>query len=85
MKNYILKLYKPDGKVKTLRTKKKKRFLKIIRTINWQTMGIRKAYLKVSYGKKNCNFGCLCEFYNDTYCNNKEELLDMFKYFDDED
>mgnify|MGYP001610587199 CR=1 FL=1 len=84
MKNYTLKLYKNNGKVEIVRTKKKKRFLRNIRTINWQN-DIRKAYLKVSYGKKICISGCLCDFYNDTYCDNKNELLEMLKYFDDEE
>lgn len=83
MKNYTLKLYKTDGKIETVRTKKKKRFLRNIRTINWEN-GIKKAYLKVSYGKKICIYRCLCDFYNETYCNNKKELLGMFKYFDEE-
>lgn len=49
MKNYTLKLYKTNRKIETVRTKKKKRFLRILRTINWQN-GIRKAHIKVSYG-----------------------------------
>lgn len=84
MKNYTLKLYKNNGKVETVRTKKKMRFLRIIRTINWQD-GIKKTYIKVSYGKKICVSGCLCEFHNDGYYNNKQDLLEIFKYFDDED
>lgn len=85
MKNYTLKLYKNNGKIETVRTRKKKRFLRILRTINWQLDGIRRAYLKVSYGKKKCNYDCLCDFYNDGYYDNKEELLQTFKYFDDGD
>lgn len=85
MKNYTLKLYTNNEKIETFRTKKKKRFLRNIRTKNWENRDIKRAFLKVSYGKKICNFGCLCEFYNDTYCYNKEELLEMFKYFDDKD
>ncbi len=85
MKNYTLKLYKNNGKIEIVRTKKKMRFLRNIRTINWQNRGIKKAYLKVSYGKKICISGCLCDFYNDGYYDNKEELLQTFKYFDGED
>lgn len=85
MKNYSLKLYKSNGKIETVRTKKKMRFLRNIRTINWQTMDIKRAYLKVSYGKKICKYGCLCDFYNDGYYNSKEELVEIFKYFDAED
>lgn len=84
MKNYTLKIYKTNGKVKTVRTKKKKRFLKNIATINWELKGIKKVYLKVLYGKKICNFGCLCEFHNDGFYDNKKELLQVFKYFDEE-
>lgn len=85
MKNYSLKLYKKNGKIEIVRTRKKRRFLRIIRTINWQSMGLRKTYIKACYGKKMCNSRCLCDFYNDGYYNNKEELLQAFKYFDDED
>lgn len=85
MKNYTLKLYKHNGKIETVRTRKKKRFLRNLRTINWENRDIKGAYLKVFYGKKICISRCLCEFYNDSYCNNKKELLDMFEYFDGED
>ena len=85
MRNYTLKLYKNNGKIQIVRTHKRKRFLKNLGTINWQLDGVKKAYLKVSYGKKICNFKCLCEFYNDGYYDNKKELLEVFKYFDEED
>ena len=84
MKKYTLKLYKTDGKIETVRTGKKKRFLRILRTINWES-GIKKGYIKVSYGKKICVDGCLCEFYNNGYYETKKELLEIFKYFDEED
>ncbi len=84
MKNYTLKLYKNNGKVEKVRTKKKRRFLKILRTVNWQ-LGIKNAYIKVSYGKDLDNFGKRSEFYNDGYYDNKKELLLVFKYFDGEE
>lgn len=84
MNRYSLKLFKNGGKVKIVRTGKKRRFLNFLRTINWQN-GIKKVYLKVSYGKKQCNYGCTCDFYNDGYCANKEELLNVFRYFNEED
>jgi hypothetical protein len=84
MKKYASKLYRTNGKRETFRTTKQKRFLKNIRMINWQS-GICKVYLKVSYGKEKCVSGCICEFFNDTYCYNKEELLDMFNYFNKEE
>lgn len=83
MKNYLVKLSKYNGAVEIVRTKKKKRFLRIIRMQNWKNC-IKKSYLKVFYGEKICSNGCLCDFHNDTYCNSKQELLDMFKYFDEE-
>jgi len=83
MKHYTLRLYKNGGKVETFRTKKKKRFLRIIRTINWQN-SILKAYLKVSYGRYECVSGCICEFLNDGLYESKKELLEVFRYFDDE-
>lgn len=85
MKKYYLKLFTNNGKIEIVRTRKKKRFLRIIRTINWQDRGIKRAYIKVSYGKKICNFGCLCDFYNDGYYQSKKELLEIFKYFDEEE
>lgn len=84
MKNYVLKLYKNNGKVEIDRTKKKKRFLRNIRTINWNNC-IKKTYIKVSYGKKQCVFGCICAFYNDGFYHNKEELLLIFRHFDEEE
>lgn len=84
MKNYTLKIYKNSGKVEIIRTHKRKRFLRNLRTINWQN-GIKKIYIKVSYGKRICNYGCLCEFYNDGYYDNKKELLLIFNYFDEEE
>jgi len=82
-KNYILKLYKDNGKVEIVRTHKRRRFFRIIRTINWQN-GIKKALIKVSYGKKACNFGCLCDFYNAGSCSSRKKLLEMLRYFDEE-
>lgn len=83
MKNYLVKFYYSSGKVETVRTKKKKAFLKNIAMKKRQN-GIKKVYLKVSYGKKICGQVCLCEFLNETYCNSKD-LLDYFKYFDAEE
>ncbi len=82
MKKYLLKIYKTDGKIETVRTKKEKRFLKFIRTVNWQN-SIKKAYIKVSYGKRMCANNCLCEFYNDGSYETKQELVEAFNYFDD--
>lgn len=84
MKNYTLKIYRTSGKIETIRTRKKKRFFRILRTINWQD-GVKKTYLKVSYDKKICNFGCLCEFYNDGWYFNKEDLMWAYRAFDAED
>lgn len=84
MKKYTLKIYKNNGKIETVRTRKKKRFFRNISTMNWQN-GIKKTYVKISYGKKICNYGCLCDFYNETLCNSKKELLEMLKYFDNEE
>jgi hypothetical protein len=83
MKNYALKLYKNSGKVETFRTKKKKRFLRNIRTINWGNKVVN-AYLKVSYGKFLCVHGCVCNFFNDGFYESKKELLEDFRYFDEE-
>ena len=55
-----------------VRTHKKKRFLKIIRSIKWQ-YSLFSVYLKVDYGKFIDNFGKRTNFYNDgTYDSAKD-------------
>lgn len=41
----------------------------------------KKAYVKVSYGNKQCNEGCLCEFYNDGEYQSKHDLLFAIEMF----
>lgn len=45
----------------------------------------KKSYVKVSYGKKECNFGCICEFYNDGEYANKVDLLKAIRDFLEEE
>lgn len=41
----------------------------------------KKAYVKVSYGKRLCNMNCVCEFYNDGYYTDKKEYLNAVSIF----
>jgi hypothetical protein len=72
----ILRALKNDGDSKTYHTTKSKRFYSIVRAEN-----IQKAYLRVSYGKDKTNFGKVEEFYNDGDYETKNELIEAFKAF----
>lgn len=82
-KNYTLKVLRNGKEIQRVRTHRKKRFVRILRMINWQHGNI-KAYIKVSYGKKKDAYGKLSEFYNDGWYKTKEDLLKVFIYFDNE-
>lgn len=82
-KNYTLKVFKNGEEIQRVRTHRKKRFVRILRTINWGHGGI-KAYIKVSYGKKKDTYGKLSEFYNDGWYDNQKDLTIAFRYFDSE-
>lgn len=45
----------------------------------------KKAYVKVSYGKKICNFDCLCEFYNNGEYVSRADLLKATRDFLEEE
>lgn len=45
----------------------------------------KKAYVKVSYGTKECNFGCRCEFANWGMYETRPELVKVIKDFLEED
>ncbi len=82
--NFTFKVIKDGQVIQAVRTHSIRRFLNNLRTINWQDGGI-KTYLRVSYGKKICNFGCLCDFYNDGWYENKKDLWFAFNAFKEND
>lgn len=69
---YTLRTTENGKVVINVRTKKKRKFLKKIRTINWRNKAI-KIYLKVTYGKHINNNGKRVMFYNDGFYYNKEK------------
>lgn len=72
----VLRLWNKEGKLKYYQPMYFNRFIQLIRHTSFI-----KAYAKVSYGKKICNFGCLCEFTNEGEAENKKDLVKMVKYF----
>jgi len=81
---YTIKIYKQGKLVSKSRTKKKRRFLNIIRTINWQERGL-KVYLKVDYGKFLDNYGKMSDFWNDGDYYNKDDFWLAFNAFTEDD
>jgi len=78
-----MKVLEKSKKVRIVRTHSLRRFTNSLRTINWGNNP--SVYLRVSYGKKECNFGCLCTFYNDGWYENEKDLLAVFIAFNSED
>lgn len=74
--NYTLKIFHGQ-KVERYRTKSLRRFLRYIRTINWQNKGI-KVYLRVSYRKKLDVIG---RYYNDGWYESETDLWLAFDAF----
>lgn len=80
-KTLLLKLYLKNGEIRKYRSLNyTRRISSIISHTNF-----KKAYVKVSYGKKVCSYGCFCNFCNDGFYDNKEDLLYMIKVFWKED
>lgn len=78
--NFLIKIFISGRQVQRYETAAYRRFLNQIRTINWQSRPIN-VYLRVSYGKRECNLGCLCNFYNDGIYSNASDLLLAFYSF----
>lgn len=81
MKQMLLKILLQNGKT----TKKVyqvggRRFIS-----NVVPSSFKKAYVKVSYGKKICSLGCLCEFTNWGMYETRPELLKAIRDFLEED
>ncbi len=72
--NFTFKIVKDGKTIDKCQTHSRRRFNNRIRTINWQDRPL-KGYLRVSYGKRECNLGCVCNFYNDGEYETKEDLL----------
>jgi len=71
--NFTFKVIKNDKVVDRCQTHSKRRFYNRIRRINWK-IGVKKVYLRVSYGKGINNFGKMTPFYNDGWYGNKSDL-----------
>ncbi len=80
---YILKIIKNDVEVIRVGTGSLRRFLKIIRTINWQH-GPIKVYLRISYGKHEDSYGEMSDFWNDGWYETEEDLMLAFDAFREE-
>lgn len=72
--NFTYRIIKNGKTIGRCQTHSKRRFYNRIRTINWQKNHL-KVYLRVSYGRTECNTGCVCNFYNDGWYDNKEDLM----------
>ncbi len=77
--NYSVVVSKSDKTLQKVRTHSLRRFLKILRTINWKNSP--SVYLRVSYGKQKDYAGKLINFYNDGVYDNKSDLWQAFNAF----
>lgn len=71
-RNFTLKIYQAQG-VQRYETSSLRRFLNQTRTINWQN-GIKKVYVRVSYGKFIDQSGKLTTFHNDGEYDNFQDF-----------
>jgi len=72
--NFTFRVIKNGKTVDRCQTHSKRRFYSRIRSINWRD-GVKKVYLRVSYGKDLDNFGKVTNFYNDGEYKTKRDLL----------
>lgn len=78
--NYTFRVIKDGKTIDRCQTHSKRRFNNRIRTINWQNNTF-KVYLRVSYGKSECNLGCICNFYNDGEYEAPQDLMTALEAF----
>ena len=78
-RNFTLKVYKAQG-VQRYETSSLRRFLNQTRTINWQN-GIKKVYVRVSYGKFIDQSGKLTTFHNDGEYDNSQDFQSALEAF----
>ncbi len=77
MKRMVLKFWLKNGKI----TQKYYREHGRRFTSSIVPNSFKKAYVKVSYGRKKCNFGCVCEFANWGTYETRPELLKAIRDF----
>ena len=70
---FTIKIYKNGSITQKARTRKIRRFLKIIRSIKWEDSTI-KAYIKVNYGRFLDCYGKRVNFFNDGDYDNKQDF-----------
>lgn len=78
--NFSYKLFIGDRLIDKCFTHSKRRFLKKLRTINWE-VGHFKVYLRIGYGKLLDYYGKLSNFYNEGEYNNKNDFWLAFEAF----
>lgn len=78
--HYKLLVTKRGELIQKCSTHSLRRFLKNLRTINWEN-DHPVAYLKVSYGKHKDNFGKLTNFDNEGEYRNETDLWQAFNAF----
>lgn len=78
--NYTFRVIKDGKTIDRCQTHSKRRFYNRIRTINWQNNPL-KVCLRVNYGKRECNFGCICNFYNDGEYETPKDLMTALEAF----
>ena len=71
-RNFTLKVFSGQG-IQRYETSSLRRFLNQTRTINWQN-GIKKVYVRVSYGKFIDQSGKLTTFHNDGEYDNPQDF-----------
>ena len=77
---FTIKIYENDSIVQNVRTRKIRRFLKIIRSIKWSDSLI-KTYVKLKSGKFTDNHGKYTDFYNDGTYGNKNDFWEAINAF----
>lgn len=78
--NFTYRVIKSSKTIDRCQTHSKRVFYNRIRSINWQNSPLR-VYLRVSYGKAECNHGCICNFYNDGWYETRGDLISALEAF----
>lgn len=78
--NFTLRAFEKNKVIQRIQTHSLRRFLRHLRTINWQKPQSH-IYLKVSYGKQEDCHGKMITFYNDGVYENKNDLQIAFNAF----
>ncbi len=77
---FLIKIYNKDKTIIKSWTRRKTKFRRILRSINFQNT-VLKAYLRVDYGMGINNFKKWVMFYNDGYYDNYKDLISAFNIF----